>query len=128
MKNYYLLLQPQQDGDLYWKFDFYDINNSIWGEIMDWELLNSNSYNTNDINFKLIYNNSILMGFFDNVSIFSYGIDDFACGGYGIYSQSDFTIWVDNVEVYGNENSLGRLSRNEIQEPVLPQSVVQQND
>ena len=106
-KVYHLFLIPKENNQLTAELQYNDGNTDEWVSL-DHQTLSTSSYDLENINFKLIYENYKLKSYLDNSEIFSYGIVGFECKGYGIYTQNNYAIWVDNVAIYGKETSLSR--------------------
>ena len=118
-KRYHFFFNPKSSGTIYCALKYYDYVSSEWIEIYDWETISdSTTYDISDINFKLTYESSALNGYLNGNNIFNYGISNFQCTEFGIYSQGDGEMWVDNVKVYGRQVAsnygLGRDSRRSI--------------
>ena len=104
------------NGNLAWALTYYDNESEEWINIYNMQSISSSTYDISLINFKLTYDESTLKGYLDNENLFSHEILNFQCEGYGIYSQKDGEMWIDNANIYGRQvdASLGGSSRKSI--------------
>jgi len=100
-KTYHFLLFGENNIKSF-QLSTYNWDSGLWNTLAH-ESLSIVHQEKLNYNFKLKYEDQAIKLYLDDDYISGYSLPNFNCYGYGVYTQNNITISVDNLEIYGFE-------------------------